>query len=110
MFDGILNRDFPDERHPHHPRPRPGLLNKDWTPAAFPRPGKNGEIGAVGQPDGPPGAPTVPSGSSHGQSLSPHGRRSPSSARHHSHPPATNDHPGLGVAGSRPIRAVWQSL
>jgi hypothetical protein len=81
-------------------------MNTYWTPAAFLCPRKNGEIGAVGQPDTRPSTPTSLFDSFLGQSPSPHGGPSPSSsARRHSHPPATNDHPGLGATRSRPIRA-----
>ena len=54
---------------------------------------------------GGPNAPTAPIGLFLGRSHSPHGAPSPSSsAPRHSHPPAVNDHPGLGAARSRPIR------
>ena len=49
----------------------------------------------AGGPDGRPNAPTAPIGLFLGRSPSPHGGPSPSSsAPRHSHPPATNDHPG----------------
>ena len=74
-------------------------------PIASACPRKNGEIGAAGKPDARPSAPTAPFDSFLGQSPSPHGGPSPSfSARRHSHPPPTNDHPRLGAVRRRPIR------
>src|SRR5512135_3919322 len=64
------------------------------------------EIGAGGTPEARRDAPTASYDTLPGPSASTHGGPSPSSsARRHSHPPATNDHPGLGAARSRPIRA-----
>src|SRR5262249_7143728 len=72
---------------------RPALLNRHWTPAAFLRPSKTGEIGAVGKPDARPDAPTAPFGSSFGPPPSSHGRPSPSSSdRRQSLPPPVNNH------------------
>ena len=36
-----MNRDFPDVRRSHRPRPRPGLLDTYWTRAECPCPGDN---------------------------------------------------------------------
>ena len=56
---------------------------------------------------GTPGAQSdAPFGSPLGQSPTPHGRPSPpASARHHPHPPATNDHPGLCASAQPTVPA-----